>query len=396
MAVTLTSRLGLNKWSVGTDPFTRAQTNADHDALELLSAIDQQGLLASRPAAATRGKYYWSTDVAAAGAAGGKRLYRDDGAAWYEIVTTGSTPAFTQGIDVLGKINGSLAAPAVALRLALTSAGGENALNITPYGAAAVIYASGAESTGSVHTARAASATQFEQLNAGFNWYANAGLTAGAAYTRTLRMNLSTTGLLSVTGGLDVSGSPSDYGGGEIRFPSGAAALATLATGSPLMLFDHRAVSNTGTWTWRNGSDAASTQMSLSAVGVLTAGPMVANGDFRGTATSHKFGAGALGATGAYADIGDQGDPRNVYLVAAGSGADIALVLRAKGPGQVVLQTANGGSTGLAVRADSSVPANESVVYTRCNLAGTFADRAFLIGALDSAGAGFRAIKISN
>lgn len=83
MAVTLTARLGLNKWSAGTDPFTRVQTNADHDALELLSAIDQQGTLAARTAAGTRGRYYWSSDaIVAGGTAGGKRLYRDDGAAW--------------------------------------------------------------------------------------------------------------------------------------------------------------------------------------------------------------------------------------------------------------------------------------------------------------------------
>lgn len=82
------------------------------------------------------------------------------------------------------------------------------------------------------------------------------------------------TALLKGTAGIDVQGSPSGYTGGELRFPlttSGASsALSTMATGSPAMAFDHRATSNTGSWTWNNGTGAATNRMALSSVGVLT------------------------------------------------------------------------------------------------------------------------------
>lgn len=100
-------------------------------------------------------------------------------------------------------------------------------------------------------------------------WVWNNG--TGAA---TNRMTLSSAGLLSVTGGLDVSGSPSGYGGvGELRSSqTGGIALTTSAGTSPDMGFHHRNTSNTGTWSWANGSAAGTSRMSLSAAGVLTIG----------------------------------------------------------------------------------------------------------------------------
>jgi hypothetical protein len=70
-----------------------------------------------------------------------------------------------------------------------------------------------------------------------------------------------------------IVGGPNSYSGGELPFASTGSSLAigisTASTGSPSMDFDHRAASNTGTWLWRNGSSAGSTEMSLSAIGVL-------------------------------------------------------------------------------------------------------------------------------
>jgi hypothetical protein len=79
---------------------------------------------------------------------------------------------------------------------------------------------------------------------------------------------------LAITGGgLDLDGTPSGYLGGEVRFTNtgnnAQAAISTLGTGSPTMLFDHRAASNAGGWKWRNGSSAANEQMTLSAAGHL-------------------------------------------------------------------------------------------------------------------------------
>lgn len=89
MAVTQTPRLGLTKWSAGSDPFARSQMNTDADALELLAAIDAQGTFAARPAAGVRGRYYWSTDKF--------RLYRDDGAAWQDSMDPAGALKMTAG-----------------------------------------------------------------------------------------------------------------------------------------------------------------------------------------------------------------------------------------------------------------------------------------------------------
>lgn len=83
MAVTQTPRLGLTKWGAGSDPFARSQLNLDHDQLETLVAIDLQGTYAARPAAGTRGRYYFATDKL--------RLYRDDGTAWVDLMDPAGT-----------------------------------------------------------------------------------------------------------------------------------------------------------------------------------------------------------------------------------------------------------------------------------------------------------------
>lgn len=77
MAVTLSPRLGLNRWSAGSDPFNRVQLDADHQKLDDLVAIDLQGTMASRPAFGIRGRYYFATDNGV--------LYRDTGTAWVGV-----------------------------------------------------------------------------------------------------------------------------------------------------------------------------------------------------------------------------------------------------------------------------------------------------------------------
>lgn len=77
MAVTDSPRLGLVRWSSGSDPFTRAQMEQSHANLDELVAIDMQGLLADRPAAPPRGTFYYATDVAL--------LARYDGTSWVSM-----------------------------------------------------------------------------------------------------------------------------------------------------------------------------------------------------------------------------------------------------------------------------------------------------------------------
>lgn len=84
MPITQTPRLGLNQWSSGSDPFTRAQFNVDNAALESLAAIFVQDVYANRPGAGVAGRFFWATDR--------KKLYYDDGAIWTEA---GSLPSGT-------------------------------------------------------------------------------------------------------------------------------------------------------------------------------------------------------------------------------------------------------------------------------------------------------------
>lgn len=82
MAVTPTARLGLNRWSAGTDPWpARPGWDAQQQKLDDLVAIDLQNTFANRPAAAVRGRYFFATDTG--------RLYRDTGTAWNEVGPTG-------------------------------------------------------------------------------------------------------------------------------------------------------------------------------------------------------------------------------------------------------------------------------------------------------------------
>lgn len=89
----------------------------------------------------------------------------------------------------------------------------------------------------------------------------------------TIAGGLTQSGIGTFTAGVDVTGGPVGYGGGEIRFSSAFSpgnAIYTVYTGSPTIYFDHRGTGNTGTFNWRNGTNAGTTLMSLSSAGLLT------------------------------------------------------------------------------------------------------------------------------
>ena len=79
--------------------------------------------------------------------------------------------------------------------------------------------------------------------------------------------------IAKTTGGANVQGSISGYGGGELILGNAGAstenALSTTDTGSPTMSFDHRGINNTGTWRWRNNG-ASTERMNLGNTGILT------------------------------------------------------------------------------------------------------------------------------
>jgi len=137
-----------------------------------------------------------------------------------------------------------------------------------------------------------------------------------------------------VTGGIDVSGGPTGYGSGEIRFPTvgaGDIGIYSMSTGAPGMRFEFRGVGNTGFWLWANGANAATVRMQLNTTGQLAV-----------TGTQHGFGTGANGAAGSFASIGDFADPNNVYYRAAGTNANIGLVVQSKGTGEASLAAGDG------------------------------------------------------
>lgn len=138
------------------------------------------------------------------------------------------------------------------------------------------------------------------------------------------------TSLAGFDSGIDLRGSPSGYSG-ELRFPVGTASavlgISTASTGSPELNLDHRGTGNTGKWQFRNGTEAGTTQVSISGSGDLIAiGP------------DHKFGAGANGGSGTFIHLGSMGNAGNAFVLAKGSAADVGLVLRTKGAGSLLFQ----------------------------------------------------------
>jgi hypothetical protein len=115
--------------------------------------------------------------------------------------------------------------------------------------------------------------------------------TGSVSVTGSLTVNGAGTFASSVTaiGGLISNGGAIGYGGGELGFnitTNGATSgIYTLATGSPIIYFDHRATSNTGSFVFRNGTGGANTLLTLSAAGAATFASSV-------TATSFEVGNG--------------------------------------------------------------------------------------------------------
>lgn len=78
MAISLTSRLGLKRWSSATDEWPgREGFDAEQALLEDMIAVDGQGPISARPAAGVRGFYYYADDI--------EQLFRDTGTGWVPI-----------------------------------------------------------------------------------------------------------------------------------------------------------------------------------------------------------------------------------------------------------------------------------------------------------------------
>lgn len=130
MAKSLSARLGLQRWTAGTDTQLRSEFDNDNAQLEALAAIARQGLASARGSATTWSRStYLATDTGV--------LSYSDGAAWTNIAYLGAWTPYTPTLSNLTLGNGSMSAAyllvgkdlRVRFRLTLgsTSAVGTNA-----------------------------------------------------------------------------------------------------------------------------------------------------------------------------------------------------------------------------------------------------------------------------
>lgn len=96
MTVSLTTRLGLYRWSSTGDLWSREQWDANFAAIEKLAAIGVQGLESVKPAPGAARRFYLSEDTG--------RLWYDDGTAWQEVsLNKTAAVAPTTGAHLLGE-----------------------------------------------------------------------------------------------------------------------------------------------------------------------------------------------------------------------------------------------------------------------------------------------------
>ena len=109
MAVTVTPRFGITRWSSGADLFTRAHMDDSHAAIETKGAIYLQSTASARPAAGTAGRFHYATDTLS--------FTYDDGIAWRNVsspdtVTLTATQTLTNKTLTSPVINGTVSGSA--------------------------------------------------------------------------------------------------------------------------------------------------------------------------------------------------------------------------------------------------------------------------------------------
>lgn len=117
----------------------------------------------------------------------------------------------------------------------------------------------------------------------------------------------------------------------------------------------------------------------------------------RHTAHDHSFGAGAGGAAGTFVHLGSLGDTTSCYVQASGSPANINLILRPKGTGGFEVRQQD--TAVLAkILPRASVATGHSAITLYWKTPGTGVERLDVveIGAADSAGTGFRTLRVAN
>lgn len=206
-------------------PVPADNNNVPQSIQDLAQRVDDifptsvQGLISARPTTPRARDLYWASDDR------GGKLWYGDGTQWWEL-----GPGVTRG-PTAGTATGLMQAPALM-------------------STADPVFIVRGKSGQTGDLIKAQDATGVTDL-----------------------MRVSSGGLVSAAG-VDSSGSPSGMNGGEYRFPltgSGLTSLiSTMSVGSPIMAFQHRATGNTGSYQWGNGTNGATTTMSLTGAGILS------------------------------------------------------------------------------------------------------------------------------
>lgn len=172
MTVSLTTRLGLTRWSSDLDAWSREQIDGNMAALEELAVIGAQGTNAARPDAGVARRLYLATDA--------ERVYIDDGDEWYELLVAGVANATA----VVFTPTGTIAATTVAAALAEldTEKATAAALNdhVTDPTAAHAASAIGFTPTGTIAATDVQAALAEVASEAGTNLSNHTGATTGA------------------------------------------------------------------------------------------------------------------------------------------------------------------------------------------------------------------------
>lgn len=109
MAVTITTRFGITRWSHKDDVFSRQQMDDSHAAIEQYGAIFRQSDFSARPPAGMAGRFHYASDTLL--------LTYDDGVAWRDVlgpntVTLTGTQTLTNKTLTAPVITGTIALPA--------------------------------------------------------------------------------------------------------------------------------------------------------------------------------------------------------------------------------------------------------------------------------------------
>lgn len=316
-----TPRFGLHQWTDATDPFTRAQINADFDALDTYAARFESGAtLANRPGATIQGRFWLDRSTGVLYLDGGASLWVPVGSATVGTVRHTAAPGQQNDLTVwVGPTGATVAALQPDGRLLV--AGTLTAGNVSTAGA---VSAGSVAATGAV---TAASVTASGEVRAGLvTVTGNVNSTSKITGVQVAAGNDVTAPTINATNYL--AAGPLGAGiTGPLLANGGATAKASTATAVPLVA--RGAAGQTGNLQEWQGSDGVAGAKVTAAAGVV-APKVVAGTDtaipgngLRATATSTTtvpiVAQGMAGQTGSLQEWWDSAGAMKARVLADGT-----------------------------------------------------------------------------